>query len=429
MSQKSPADIAAGCIRCGFCLDACPTFKLTANEAESPRGRIYLMRHLLDGGRAMDAAALAHLDNCLGCRACEAVCPSGVRYGSLIEGFRARIEEEGLRPAAEVGARGMLLDTLTDRSRLGASLTGLSMVAGILRKAPAMPGLFARLLTGGQSDEAAVPLSGTGRSGGRLPAFTPAVGKARRTVCLPDGCVMSVLFADVNRVTAELLSRCGCNVVCPRSAGCCGALDAHAGRRERARERARALIDALEGADFDALVTNSAGCGSTLREYGELLADDDRYAARAAALATRTRDISEFLVDLGVEPPTGRLDVTVAYHDACHLAHAQRVTSPPRALLRSIPGLKLVPLAESDLCCGSAGTYNVTHPETATALLDRKVANIIASGASVVAAGNPGCIAWMREGLARAGSTIRVAHTVELLAEAYRRGASPYGKA
>jgi len=405
------------CIRCGLCLDACPTFRLTGNEADSPRGRIRLMRDAAGAEMAPEAPAAGHLDACLGCRACEAVCPSGVEYGPAIEEFRGAAEEAGWRPALQRVARHGLLEALT-RPRV---------LLAMLRVARALPGGCARLpswvarpLVDERGVPVVLPATPSRLRIGRLAERSEARTVRRATVGILEGCVMRVLFPETNEATVRVLQRAGCDVIAPPRAGCCGALDAHAGRLDAARRKARALIDAFGPYSLDAIVVNSAGCGSAMKAYGELLGDDASYAGPARSFAAKVRDVSEFLSDLDAPLSGGRFDAVVAYHDACHLAHAQGIVAAPRRLLAGVPGLRLVDLPESDTCCGSAGIYNLTHPRTAGRLLERKVDAIVATGAGVVAAGNPGCVAWIREGVRRRGLRIRVLHPVEILDEAAR---------
>lgn len=412
---------AVKCIRCGFCLDACPTFRLTGNEADSPRGRIYLMRSVAEKVLPLDDGVRAHLDACLGCRACETACPSGVQYASILEHFRAEMEAYGDRPAAQKFARRLLLNTLTHPRRLAMALKAQSLLTSLIGDRQEMPGPVAALLTGSADASITLPATPEKVTVGQLPERSPAQGKQRHVVGLLAGCVMRVLFHSTNEATVRVLQRNGCEVIAPRAAGCCGALHLHSGYMADAQARARALIDAFEGAPVEALIVNSAGCGSTLKEYGDILQDDPVYAARARAFATRVKDIAEFLVEIGAEPPRGTFPATVAYHDACHLAHGQKITAAPRQLLQSIPGLQLVDLPEADTCCGSAGIYNLTQPQMAQRLLERKVGHIAQTGASVVATGNPGCLAWIEQGLQARGLAVTVQHPVEILDAAYRR--------
>jgi len=407
------------CIRCGFCLDACPTFRLTGQETRGPRGRIYLVRSWREEQIPFDSDVVEALDTCLGCRACETACPSGVPYGEILEEARAHIEEHHLRPQTQSFARSQLLSTLTDPGKLALSLKA----AGLLGRLTGgkMPGFAAKLLSGSADASVALPQPQGEVKVHNLPETSPAKGERRCRVGILAGCVMRVLFGGTNAATVRVLQENGCEVIAPDSAGCCGALHLHTGFHAEAVVRMRDLIDAFAPHldSLDAIVVNSAGCGSTMREYGALLADDPAYAERAAAFAARVRDVSEWLVEIGIAAPQKRLDAVVSYHDACHLAHGQRIRSQPRQLLQAIPGLKLVEMNESDTCCGSAGIYNITEPEMARRLLDRKIANLKATGASIIATGNPGCLAWIQQGAKDAGLSVRICHPVELLAEAY----------
>jgi glycolate oxidase iron-sulfur subunit len=420
--HNSAQDKTLKCIRCGFCLDACPTFRLTGNEADSPRGRIYLMRSVGEKAIPLDSGVAQHLDSCLGCRACETACPSGVEYASILEHFRAELEDRGLRTGPQRLARKQLLAMLTSPRRLALALKSANLLSKVVGPQRTMPGLAAELLTGRANVPVTLPATPERVAIGRLPERSPALGEKRYTVGVLAGCVMRVLFDETNQATVRVLQRNGCEVVAPRAAGCCGALHLHTGYMAEAKEKARNLIDVMSKVPMDAFIVNSAGCGSTLKEYGDLLADDPVYAEKAAAFAAKVRDISEWLVEIGVQAPEGSYDKTVAYHDACHLAHGQKITAQPRQLLRAIPGLKLVDLPESDTCCGSAGVYNLTQPEMARRLLERKVDFIQSIGATVVATGNPGCLAWIQQGLKERGLEVEVRHPVEILDEAYGRG-------
>ncbi len=405
------------CIRCGFCLDACPTFRLTGQETMSPRGRIYLVRSWRENVIAFDKNVVEALDTCLGCRACETACPSGVEYGSILEMARAHIQEAGLRSSMQSFARGQLLSTLTSPGKLTASLKA----AGFFGKLTGnkMPGFAAKLLSGGS--DVSLPLPKGSIQASNFPEISLAAGTKRFTVGILAGCVMRVMFGDVNDATVRVLQQNGCEVVAPKSAGCCGALHLHSGFHAESLSRAKGLIDSFEPHidKLDAVIVNSAGCGSTMKEYGDLFKDDNLYCNKAAVFASKVKDISEWLVEIGIVPPTKRMDAVVSYHDACHLAHGQKVRSQPRKLLESIPGLKLVELNESDTCCGSAGIYNLTEPEMARKLLDRKIENIRETGASIIATGNPGCLAWIKQGAEDSNLNLRICHPVELLNEAY----------
>jgi glycolate oxidase iron-sulfur subunit len=409
------------CTHCGICLSVCPTFLLLGTEADSPRGRLYYMRALAEGRTDPDSSLVHHLDACLGCRACEPACPSAVQYGELLVQTRSYIEKHHQRPAAERRARRVLLDTLTSPSRLAAALAS-AQVAERLPGGSAIVGRLQRFLFGPGAPAIPLPERLTlGR--GRLPARTAARGKRRGRVAVLAGCVMPVLFQRVNRATVDLLAANGVEVLAPRRQGCCGSLHFHNGELAAARARAERLIEAFEDLDCDAVLVNSAGCGSAMKEYRHLFHGDAAWESRAEKFSARVRDVCEYLAAIGLRPPV-RLQPEglrrVVYHDACHLAHAQGIRAQPRDLLRQIPRVELVELVDSDVCCGSAGIYNFLQPDLATRLQSHKVANILAARPDVVATGNPGCHAWIEAGLRAAGSQVPVRHTVELLADAYR---------
>jgi glycolate oxidase iron-sulfur subunit len=394
------------CVHCGLCLSACPTYVELGTEMDSPRGRIYLMKGLEEGTLPMTADVARHLDLCLGCRACETACPSGVRYGELIESARSFVEEQHQRPLVDRLRRRMVTMLFPRPQLLRALLFPLRLlelvgVLPVLRRTNAFAAMLPRL---GRWDP--------------LPSVVPARETERQRVGLLAGCVAQVLFAETNRATVRVLTRNGCSVTTPVLQTCCGALYLHAGARRQALECARHNIDAFPS-DLSAILVNAAGCGAMLKEYGALLADDPVYAARAADFSARVRDITEFLATLPLVVPRGALNARVTYHDACHLAHGQGVRDAPRQLLRQIPGLELVELPESDTCCGSAGSYNITEPEMARRLGDRKAANICATGTTCVAAANPGCVMQIQASLQRAGVAATVLHPVELLDRAY----------
>ena len=407
------------CIRCGFCLDACPTFRLTGQETRGPRGRIYLVRSWRENVIPFDSDVVDALDSCLGCRACETACPSGVPYGEILEEARAHIEANHLRPNTQSFARQQLLSTLTDPGKLVLSLKAAGLFGKLTNGK--MPGFAAKLLSGSSDASVSLPTPQGEARVHNLPERSAAKGEKRYRVGMLAGCVMRVLYGGTNAATVRVLQANGCEVIAPESAGCCGALHLHTGFHPEAVERMKKLIDAFTPhlSELDAVVVNSAGCGSTMKEYGTLLADDPAFCQRAQAFAAKVRDVSEWLAEIGLTAPTKPLNATVSYHDACHLAHGQRVRLQPRQILKAIPGLNLVELDESDTCCGSAGIYNITQPEMARQLLDRKIANIKATGASIIATGNPGCLAWIQQGAKEAGLKLRICHPVELLAEAY----------
>jgi len=408
------------CVHCGICLSVCPTFEILGTEADSPRGRIYLMRGLAEGRLELDESIAGHFDNCLGCRACETACPSAVPYGELLTPVRDEIERRIPRSVRDRTARRVLLDLITSPAKLAPAMLGVKMMTGLFGEGGGPVGMVNRFLFGPKAPKMPAP-PGAGLTVKPLPEFTAAKGERRARVALLAGCVMQVLFQRVNRATIRVLAENGCDVTVVPAAGCCGAFHMHNGYPDDARTRARGLIAAHERVAFDALVTNSAGCGSSMKEYAELFHGDAEWEPKARALAAKTRDVSEFLAELGLRPPPTPYARRVTYHDACHLAHAQKVRTQPRELLRAVPGLELVEFKDPDWCCGSAGIYNFLQPELALQLQERKVANILAAGPEVVVTGNPGCHSWIEAGLRAQGSTVAVKHTVEVLDEAYGR--------
>src|SRR5215472_5934532 len=396
------------CVHCGICLPQCPTFRVLGEEMDSPRGRVYLMRAAAEGRIGLTPTLARHLDLCLGCRACESACPSGVPFGQLLEAARAQLERRGVRGAgSDHGALGFLLAWFPRPRRLGALLRALRVYQRSgLRRAVRSLGLlapFPKLRT----MEALLPEVPDGVA---VPERVPAQGKRKGRAGLLLGCVQRFLYPDVNRDTASLLSAAGYDVLAAPAQECCGALHLHAGRLDEFRAMARRFMAAWDS-ELDVIVVNAAGCGSALKEYGHWLGGED-----AEAFARKVRDISEVLTESDLT--FGSLPETVAYHDACHLAHGQRIRAEPRALLRRIPGLRLVDLRDSDLCCGSAGVYNLLEPAIAEELGRRKVECIRETGARIVAAGNPGCLMQIAQHCRAAGLDIEVAHPVSLLARA-----------
>ncbi len=404
------------CVRCGLCLGSCPTYQVLGLETDSPRGRVHLMRGVGDGRLTLGESVIRHLDQCLGCRACETICPSDVPYGRLLEATRGVIERQ--RPTS--GWRGALQRFAFRRVLPSRRVVGLAASLLRLAQRTRLDRLGRRLMPDGVAHLASLAPQVDGRPY-RVPrGVASAIGPHRGQASLFLGCVMPALFGPAQQDSEDLLRYNGFDVVSPPEQTCCGALMAHAGERDQARDLARRNLAAFEG--DDPIIVNSAGCGALLKEYGELLAGDPTWAERAAAFSARVRDISEFLADVGMTARLGPITRTVTYQDACHLIHAQRVARQPRALLRQIPGLELVELPGSDRCCGSAGIYNLTHPNIAGTLRESKVDDIAATGAEVLAVGNPGCLIQIGAGLRERGLTVETVHTVTLLAEACRRG-------
>ncbi len=410
-------DLINECVHCGFCLPACPTYLLWREEMDSPRGRIYLMKMGNDGQVAkMDDRYVTHFDKCLGCMSCMTACPSGVKYDKLIEATRAQVERNYSRSLWDRMFRWMIFSLFPHPRRLRVAMLPLwfyqrSGLRWLFRRI----GLIGMLPKRLQSMEALLPEVSLRMLWSNLPVRIAAVGPVRRRVGLLLGCVQRTFFGDVNAATARVLAAEGCEVIIPRGQGCCGALMTHAGRERDAISAARKLIDVFERANVDAVVINAAGCGSNMKEYGWLLRDDPKYAKRAEAFAAKCKDISEVLAEL--EPRAWRhpIEMRVAYHDSCHLQHAQQIRTQPRSLLKTIPGLELIEIPEATICCGSAGIYNLVEPVPAQELADRKVRNILSTGAQALVSGNPGCSLQITAGLARAGLEIPVLHTIELL--------------
>ncbi|MDQ2952175.1 MAG: heterodisulfide reductase-related iron-sulfur binding cluster [Chloroflexota bacterium] len=408
-------ELLSRCVHCGFCLPTCPTYAVLGVEMDSPRGRIKLMQTVWDG--RIDVASggfTQHIDACLDCRACETACPSGVEYGKLVEGARSQLELARKRGPLARAVRVIAFRGLLPSPRLLSAFARFSVIskrlgAGSVLKAVRLERL-ADLL-------ALVPQRVSSRP--LLPAY-PAVGARRGRVALFSGCVMRAAFADTNAATARVLARNGIEVVVPDAQTCCGALHAHAGARDDSRVLARRNIAMLESVDVDAFIVNAAGCGAHLKEYGWLLKDDAAWHERAERFSSRVRDAGEYLAQIGLVAPPGPLTGRAAYDDPCHLLHGQKIKDQPRALLAAIPGLELVPLVEADMCCGSAGTYNVTQPELSRALLDRKMAHVLASGAEILVTANPGCQMQLEAGIRARGASIRVMHLMDVLDRAYQ---------
>jgi glycolate oxidase iron-sulfur subunit len=414
----------AACIKCGFCLPKCPTYRETGVESASPRGRIHLMK-LVAKGRLQPADIDAQLDFCLGCRACETACPAGVKFGRLLEAGR----EQTWRAKSAAASR---LERMQERiffSGLLPHLKRLDLVVDLLwlyqisglrwlvRKSRLLR-LFSKTLP---DLELLLPELPPPSIRQRLREQTPAEGPERHRVGFLSGCIMRSVFARTNAATVRVLAKNGCRVITPRDVGCCGALHAHHGDLSAAQCLARDNIKAFEKHGLEAVVVNSAGCGAMLKEYGHLLEHDGCYAERAAAFSRKVKDVSEFLAGLTLNPRMAELPLRVAYDDPCHLLHGQGISREPRQLLQQIPGVELVPFQEADWCCGSAGTYNLTQPEMSRRLLERKMRHIAAVEPEVIVTGNPGCLLQLGWGVKRAGLRAEVVHPIELLDRAYQQ--------
>ncbi len=410
-------ELLKACVHCGMCLSSCPTYRITGQEMSSPRGRLWLMSAVSQGRLSIDDPLFQEqMYQCLNCRACEAVCPSGVQYGPLVEAARYQIEQRLHRPAKQRIARKVMLDwTFSDMRKMGAvaRMTSLYQTTGLQKVARKTGAL--KLLGLSEMEKMAPATHGKPLKPGRE---TWNAAEPERAALLFNGCIMGTAFGDTNRAACRVMARNGANVEVPPCQGCCGALQVHSGMFQLAREMARANIDAFEAVPDREIVVTAAGCGSTLKEYGHLLKDDPDYAERAHDFALRVKDFSEFVAAENRTTP-GPIRRKITYQDACHLAHAQRITAQPRALLKSIPELEFVEMRESSLCCGSAGIYNILRPEMARKLGERKVGHIIETGATEVVTANPGCAIQIATLLREAGSDIKVTHIADFLDEAY----------
>lgn len=409
-------DLLNDCVHCGFCLPTCPTNVLWGQEMDSPRGRIHLMTQMHTED-VLTETAVGHFDNCLGCLACVSSCPSGVAYDALIEHTRNRVEREHERPRGERVLRGAIFSLFPYRRRLrlmrgplrAYGATGASSLvrrSGLLERiSPALAAM----------ERIAPPLSSPPPP---LPPLVPAVGRARARVGMLVGCVQGAFFPEVNTATARVLAMEGCDVVVPRSQGCCGALSGHSGRSEESAAFARRLVEVFERARVDRVVVNSAGCGSSMKHFDRTLAEagaDDAWVRRARDMSAKVVDLTEFLVDLGPRAERHPLPLHTAYHDACHLSHGQGITQAPRALLAGIPGLRVSDLPDKEVCCGSAGVYNLLKPDAARELGDRKGRDVASTGADALVSGNPGCALQIASAMERAGRRVAVTHTARVL--------------
>ena len=414
MASEGPdPQLVADCVHCGFCLPSCPTYLLWGEEMDSPRGRIHLMKQLIEG-EPLDDTMVQHFDQCLGCMACVTACPSGVQYDKLIEATRAHVEDEHQRAPRERALRGLIFHVFPYPRRLRAMRPLLrsyqrSGAARLVRRTRLLDKLPPTL---GAMERLMPPVA---REREVVADVTPAIGPRRARVGMLLGCVQREFFPGVNAATVRVLTAEGCEVVAPRTQGCCGALSLHSGRAAEAARFAKATIAAFESLGVDAVVVNAAGCGSSMKDYADVLADQPAWAARAAAFSAKVRDVTELLVDLGPVAARHPLPLSVAYHDACHLSHAQGVRAQPRQLLAAIPELEIREIAESDICCGSSGVYNLLQPVAARALGDRKAGHVLDTRAELLVTANPGCLLQIQAAAHRAGQPIALAHTVQVL--------------
>jgi glycolate oxidase iron-sulfur subunit len=414
-TDKPEYDDYSRCVHCGLCANNCPTYRLWGQEADSPRGRIRQMA-LVDQGRLeLGDAFVTHIDRCLNCRNCESVCPSGVEYGKILELARAQIEQKYKRPFASRVLRDLVYRQLLPYpGRIAAAARGLKIYQRSGLAALARGSGILRLV-GLQDREKLMPPIDSEFFFNELGKTFPARGERRARVAFFAGCVAQVTFSELNRATIRVLQANGCEVVVPAGQVCCGALAAHAGVREIARDLARRNFDAFAGEEFDAIIANAAGCGSTLKEYTHLFGDENAAQARARQFTAKMRDVTEFLADLRMTAPLRTVPLRVTYQDSCHLVHGQKIREAPRELLRAIPGVEFVEMPLSEQCCGSAGVYNVTETETSLEILERKMECVAQTKATVIATANPGCILQLRAGTAMHKTGQEVLHVVELL--------------
>ncbi len=417
----APAEeLISRCVHCGLCLPTCPTYAVLGVEMDSPRGRIRLMKSAWEGRIGPDDPAFdEHLTGCLDCRACETACPSGVEFGKLVEAGRAQIEAARPRPPLVRAVRWLVFRQLLPHHRRLAAVARLGHLARRLGTGRALRPIGGRVGLARRLADLLDLIPDRAPSSRRLPPVVAAIGPRRGRIALFQGCVMRAAFADTNAATARVLARNGIEVLVPDAQSCCGALHVHAGEPDGARALARRNIAALEALDVDAIVVNAAGCGANLKEYGWLLRADPAWAARAERFASKVKDVTEYLAGVGLSETPGPLRMAAAYDDPCHLIHGQKVSAQPHALLAAIPELRIVPLAEADWCCGSAGIYNVTQPELSAKLLHRKMEHVRGTGADVLVTGNPGCQMQLEAGVRAAGLRMEVVHIVDLLDRAY----------
>ncbi len=410
------AELYKKCVHCGFCLTTCPTYALWGEEMDSPRGRIYLMKLGAEGNAKLTESYVQHFDRCLGCMACMTACPSGVKYDRLIQATRTQLERHRSRSPGEIIHRKWIFSIFPYPDRLRvllwpAWLYQASGLRALLRSTSLLKLLPRRL----RSMEALLPAITVRRLRENMPERIPAQGTVRKRVGLLTGCVQQVLFSEVNAATARVLAAEGCEVIIPQEQGCCGALMVHAGLEEQAVEFARKLIDVFERANVDTIVVNAAGCGSTMKEYAYLLRKDPQYAERAKAFSAKCKDISEVLAELEPRAVRHALPLRVAYHDSCHLQHAQGVRTQPRQVLKTVPQLELLEIPDAAICCGSAGIYNLVQPDTAAQLGDLKVKHCLSTKPDMVVSANPGCLIQISSGLQRAGKPLPVLHLIEVM--------------
>ncbi|MEO1392112.1 MAG: (Fe-S)-binding protein [Cyanobacteria bacterium J06634_5] len=407
------------CVHCGFCLPNCPSYRVIGKENDSPRGRVYLMDAINKGEVPLSNAAVEHFDTCLGCLACTTACPSGVQYDQLIASIRPQIQRNHTRPWPENAIRQLIFSLFPYPDRIRLLLTPLALYQKLgVSKLLRTTGLLKRFSPNLSAMESLLPPVTTSCFADNLPERIAAGGTQRYRVGMILGCVQRVFFTGVNEATARVLSANGCEIIVPKSQGCCSALPEHQGETAQAQSLARQMIDSFEHTDTDYIIINAAGCGHTLKEYGHILADDPAYAQKAKDFAAKVRDVQEFLAEVGLTTklhPLQEAPLTAVYQDACHLLHGQKISRQPRDLLRLIPGLTLKEPIDAALCCGSAGVYNMLQPEIAEELGQMKAINLVNTGATLIASANPGCSLQIKQALEKQGQTTKLLHPMQLL--------------
>lgn len=416
--DRPQKNIVDDCVHCGFCLSACPTYIETGNELDSPRGRIYLMGAVLDNKIPLGDSVVEHLDKCLGCLACETACPSGVEYRFLIEASRSQIERNYKRSAGDKLFRGLLFSILPYPEKLGRMLPFIYLYnkSGI-RKLFNSFGVLKKISSSLNRMEQMIPDVNT-MSVKKFPEVISPENEKKYSVALLTGCVQNVFFSETNISTINVLKKLGCEVVIPGEQPCCGALSVHSGRLSEGRDFARKIIDKFSSLDVDSFIINSAGCGSAIKEYAYLLSEDPYYSQKAKRLAEKTKDIMEFIDEIGIDRNLNDLKMKITYQDACHISHGQNIRSAPRNILSKIPGLELIEMKNSDTCCGSAGIYNILQPDLAEDILAKKIESIENTSAECIVAGNPGCLLQIQKGLRERNRNLRIAHPIEILDKA-----------
>lgn len=407
------------CVHCGFCLSACPTYLETGNELDSPRGRIYLIKSVLEEEISLGDSVVKHLDLCLGCLACETACPSGVKYRNLIEKSRSQIERKYRRGIVDKIYRSLIFSLFPYQNRLKWIMPFTYFYNKLgFRKLIRSVGILKKISNSLYEMEKMIPSSNRIYPK-QLPEVVPAKGEKKHRVAILTGCVQGVFFSQTNEATIRVLTQNSCEVVIPKDQGCCGALSIHSGRLEEGRTFAKKIIDTFYSLDVDCIVINSAGCGSSIKEYIDLLHDDPEYAKKAERTSEKTKDLMEFLDEIGIDENMREVNLKITYQDACHISHGQRIKAAPRNILSRIPGIEFVEMEESDHCCGSAGIYNLVEKDMSNKILERKLNNVIKTEAEYIVASNPGCLIQIQKGLSENNIDIKPAHPIEILDMAY----------